>query len=78
MGKNTMAGDLNAIERGNNVAQITSSFAPCPLAMADRDRREALRDPHTLTAAFLATHYRECLRSISTDEKSGLIKPGAN
>jgi hypothetical protein len=47
-----MARDLNAIERGNKPAQITSSFAPCPLAMADRDRRQALRDQQTLTAAF--------------------------
>jgi hypothetical protein len=47
-----MASDLNAIERGNKPAKTTSSFAPCPLAMADRDRREALRDQQTLTAAF--------------------------
>jgi hypothetical protein len=26
----------------------------------------------------LETRYRECLRSISGDEKSGLIKPGAD
>jgi len=25
---------------------------PCPLALADRDRREALRDQQSLTAAF--------------------------
>jgi hypothetical protein len=28
------------------------TFTPCPLALADRDRREALRDQQSLTAAF--------------------------
>jgi hypothetical protein len=31
---------------------IPPSLAPCPLALADRDRREALRDKQSGTAAF--------------------------
>jgi hypothetical protein len=38
-----MARVLNELDRGCKPAQITSSFAPSPLALADRDRREALR-----------------------------------
>jgi hypothetical protein len=32
--------------------KIIPSFTPCPLALADRDRREALRDQQSLTATF--------------------------
>jgi hypothetical protein len=39
----TMAKLLNELGR---------TFTPCPLALADRDRREALRDQQSLTAAF--------------------------
>jgi hypothetical protein len=31
---------------------LSPSMRPCPLALADRDRREALREPQSLTAAF--------------------------
>jgi hypothetical protein len=46
-----MAKHLNEIGRGFKPA-IPPSFVPCPLALADRDRREALRDQQSLTAAF--------------------------
>jgi hypothetical protein len=36
----------------SGAAAIPPSFTPCPLALADRDRREALRDQQSLTAAF--------------------------
>ena len=42
-GGKTMAKLLNELGR---------TFTPCPLALADRDRREALRDQQSLTAAF--------------------------
>jgi hypothetical protein len=42
---------LNELGRGGKPA-IPPSFTPCPLALADRDRREALRDQQSLTAAF--------------------------
>jgi hypothetical protein len=45
-----MAKLLNELGRGKPA--IPPSFAPCPLALADRDRREALRDQQSLTAAF--------------------------
>jgi len=45
-----MAKLLNELARGKPA--IPPSFAPCPLALADRDRREALRDQQSLTAAF--------------------------
>jgi len=32
--------------------ELGRTFTPCPLALADRDRREALRDQQSLTAAF--------------------------
>src|SRR5256886_7895934 len=35
-----------------SLAPLASSFRPDPLAVADRDRREALRDQQSLTAAF--------------------------
>jgi hypothetical protein len=47
----TMAKLLNELGRGSKAA-IPPSFVPCPLALADRDRREALRDQQSLTAAF--------------------------
>jgi hypothetical protein len=47
----TMAKLLNEFGRGSKPA-IPPSFTPCPLALADRDRREALRDQQSLTAAF--------------------------
>jgi hypothetical protein len=49
-----MAKVLSEFERGYKPAQLTlsRSFAPCPLALADRDRREALRDQQSLTAPF--------------------------
>ena len=47
----TMAKLLNELGRGCKPA-IPLSFAPSPLALADRDRREALRDQQSLTAAF--------------------------
>jgi hypothetical protein len=49
-----MAKVLNEFERGCKPAQrtLSPSLAPCPLALADRDRREALRDQQSLTAAF--------------------------
>jgi hypothetical protein len=31
---------------------LSPSMQPCHLALADRDRREALRDQQSLTAAF--------------------------
>ena len=46
----TMAKLLNELGRGKPA--IPPSFTPCPLALADRDRREALRDQQSLTAAF--------------------------
>jgi hypothetical protein len=46
-----MAKLLNELGRGSKPA-IPPSFTPCPLALADRDRREALRDQQSLTAAF--------------------------
>jgi len=46
----TMAKLLN--ELGHGKPAIPPSFTPCPLALADRDRREALRDQQSLTAAF--------------------------
>ena len=45
-----MAKLLNDFERDSKSA-IPTSFTPCPLALAERDRREALRD-RNLTAAF--------------------------
>jgi hypothetical protein len=47
----TMAKLLNDFERDSKSA-IPTSFTPCPLALAERDRREALRDQQNLTAAF--------------------------
>jgi hypothetical protein len=47
----TMAKLLNEFGRGSKPA-IPPSFTPCPLALADRDRREALRHQQSLTAAF--------------------------
>ena len=49
-----MAKLLNIHARGDKLAQVTipPSFAPSPLALAERDRREALRDQQSLTAAF--------------------------
>ena len=46
----TMAKLLNELGRGKPA--IPPSFTPCPLALADRDRREALRDQQSLTATF--------------------------
>jgi hypothetical protein len=46
-----MAKLLNELGRGSKPA-IPPSFTPCPLALADRDRREALRDQQNITAAF--------------------------
>ena len=46
-----MAKLLDELGRGSKPA-IPPSFSPCPLALADRDRREALRDQQSLTAAF--------------------------
>jgi hypothetical protein len=46
-----MAKLLNDFERDSKSA-IPTSFTPCPLALAERDRREALRDQQNLTAAF--------------------------
>jgi hypothetical protein len=53
-GETTMAKLLNIHARGDKPAQVTisPSFAPSPLAIAERDRREALRDQQSLTAAF--------------------------
>jgi hypothetical protein len=45
-----MAKVLNELERG--CKPLAPSFAPSPAALADRDRREALRDQQSLTAAF--------------------------
>jgi hypothetical protein len=49
-----MAKLLSEHARGDKPAHVTvsPSFAPSPLALADRDRREALRDQQSLTAAF--------------------------
>ena len=49
-----MAKLLSVHARGDKGAPVTipSAFAPSPLALADRDRREALRDQQSLTAAF--------------------------
>jgi hypothetical protein len=49
-----MAKLLSVHARGDKPAQVTvpPSFAPSPLALAERDRREALRDQQSLTAAF--------------------------
>ena len=47
----TMAKLLDELGRSSKPA-IPPSFSPCPLALADRDRREALRDQQSLTAAF--------------------------
>jgi hypothetical protein len=47
----TMAKLLDELGRGSKPA-IPQSFTPCPLALADRDRREALRDQQSITAAF--------------------------
>jgi hypothetical protein len=46
-----MAKLINEFGRGSKPA-IPLTFAPCPLALAERDRREALRDQQSLTAAF--------------------------
>jgi hypothetical protein len=46
-----MTKPLNELTRDCKPA-IPLSFAPSPLALADRDRREALRDQQSLTAAF--------------------------
>ena len=35
-----------------SLAPLASSFRPDPLAVAERDRREELRDQQSLTAAF--------------------------
>jgi hypothetical protein len=45
-----MAKLLNELGRGK--LAVPPSLAPCPLALADRDRRETLRDQQSLTAAF--------------------------
>jgi hypothetical protein len=49
-----MAKVLNELESSCKPAQLklSPSFAPSPLALADRDRREALRDQQSITAAF--------------------------
>jgi hypothetical protein len=46
-----MAKLLNELGCGTKLA-IPPRLTPCPLALADRDRREALRDQQSLTAAF--------------------------
>jgi hypothetical protein len=45
-----MAKLMNELRR--NKPANPSSYAPCPLALADRDRRESLRDQQCLTAAL--------------------------
>jgi hypothetical protein len=45
-----MAKLLNELRRGKPA--IPLNFAPSPLALADRDRREASRDQQSFTAAF--------------------------
>jgi hypothetical protein len=45
-----MAKVLNELERG--CKPLSWSFAPSPVALADRDRREGLRDQQSLTVAF--------------------------
>jgi hypothetical protein len=48
-----MAKVLNAVDGGYEFAQLnlSPSLRPCPLALADRDRRAEL-EPHDLTAWF--------------------------
>jgi len=48
-----MAKVLDAIDRGHESAHLilSPSVRPCPLALADRDRRAKL-EPHHLTAWF--------------------------
>jgi len=58
-----MAKLLDELGRGSKPA-IPPSFSPCPLALADRDRREALRDQQSLTAAFFGDPLPACQRSI--------------
>jgi hypothetical protein len=50
-----MAKVLSELERGCKPAQRTlaPSFAPSPAALADRDRREVLRDQQSLTGGVL-------------------------
>jgi hypothetical protein len=61
-----------------STAQITSRFAPSPLALADRDRREAsCETSKVLRRRFSEIRYRVCRRSISGDAKNGLIEPEA-
>ena len=53
MGGTTMAKVMNEADRGHDSAHLmlSPSLRPCPLALADRDRRAEL-EPRDLTAWF--------------------------
>jgi hypothetical protein len=65
-----MAKLLDELGRGSKAA-IPPSFVPCPLALADRDRREALRDQQNLTAAF----FGDPLPGLSALDRRGREQP---
>ena len=59
-----MAKLLNEFGRDSKSA-IPKSFTPCPFALAERDRREALRHQQSITAAF----FGDSLPAISALDK---------
>ena len=52
MGSQTGETKMAKLLTDDSPAPLTSSFRPDPLALAERDRREELRDQQSLTAAF--------------------------
>jgi len=69
-----MAKLLNEFERDSKSA-IPTSFTPCPLALAERDRREALRDQQSLTAAFFGDPLPG-LSALDRRERESLTRAG--
>ena len=70
-----MAKVLDGIDRDHESAHLilSPSVRPCPLALADRDRRAEL-EPRDLTAWFFATRYLACRRSIGEHAMNEPIK----
>ena len=56
-----------------SLAPLASSFRPDPLAVADRDRREELREHQSLTAAF----FGDPLPGLSALDRRRLSEQGA-
>jgi hypothetical protein len=70
-----MAKVLDGIDRGQESAHLilSPSVRPCPLALADRDRRANL-EPRDLTAWFFGDPLLACQRSIGEHAMNEPIK----